>query len=159
MPIEALVDHPLAMTLPAAGFGILFRLLMHFWLSECRELPKSDRELRSIGRAHVPVWKAYKADIFECFEAIKPSMVAYLHERVTKANGLRIAARAGQAARKARSVATHIAEASPATEMLTSPQREANAVARPAGRAKTKRVESQRDEALAAARMTDRIAA
>ncbi len=33
MPVEELHRNPLAMTLPAAGFGMLFRLVLHFWVT------------------------------------------------------------------------------------------------------------------------------
>jgi hypothetical protein len=53
MPVPCLIDHPEAMALPAAAFGMLSRLCLHFWATECRPLPESQDELRSIVRAHL----------------------------------------------------------------------------------------------------------
>jgi hypothetical protein len=36
IPIEGLIDHPQAMALPAAAYGMLCRLSHHFWATECR---------------------------------------------------------------------------------------------------------------------------
>jgi hypothetical protein len=51
MPIEGLIDHPDAIALPAAAYGMLARLCGHFWATECRPLPESQDELRSVVRA------------------------------------------------------------------------------------------------------------
>ncbi|MDE2570885.1 MAG: hypothetical protein KGM93_18445 [Sphingomonadales bacterium] len=84
MPIEALVDHPEAMTLPTAGFGILLRLVLHFWATECRPLPVADHELRSIARAHAPTWRRWKPVVLRVFEACRPELDAYYDLRETK---------------------------------------------------------------------------
>lgn len=74
MPIEKLANHPEAMTLSAAGFGILMRLSLHFWLSECRPLPKVKDELFSIGRAHRPTWRRWKPCILRILAEITPDL-------------------------------------------------------------------------------------
>lgn len=155
MPVDGLFGHPDLLTMPAAGAGMVLRLLLHFWATDCRPLPKADHELKAIARAHTPTWVTWKSSVLKVVADMEPALVAYWNERTTKSKGLRIAAREGQAARKARSVASHIAQTSPAPEMLTLPAREANAVERPVSRAKAK----ASVEAKALATMTDRQAA
>jgi uncharacterized protein YdaU (DUF1376 family) len=152
MPVDGLALHPLATTLPAAGYGILMRLLMHFWVTDLAPLPKSDRELRSIGRAHVPVWKAHKDAILSVFNDISGELVAYHRMRATKADELRIAARRNAAEVKARARAAHLAKASPALASPLAPTTEANPTPRPVPVAK-------RVARKPTARMSDRRAA
>ena len=102
MPIAVIADHPEALTLPAAGFGMLARLCLHFWATECRPLPKSECELRSIARVHSPAWNKHKAAILRVFEDWRPSAEAYYRKREGAARGLKIAARNGGAANAAR---------------------------------------------------------
>lgn len=88
MPIEGLVDHPEAMTLPAAAFGMLARLTIHFWVTECRSLPMADHELRSISRGHAPTWRHWKAIILGIFESIRPKMEAAWQARENRVGNL-----------------------------------------------------------------------
>ena len=88
MPIEALNDHPEAMTLPAAAFGMLMRLTLHFWSTDCRPLPIADHELRGICRAHAPTWRHWKASILRIFEAIRPEWEAARRARENRVENL-----------------------------------------------------------------------
>lgn len=88
MPVETIIDHPDFIAMPAAGRGILFSLLTHFWSTECRPLPKSDRELRSIGRAHVPTWKHWGASVLKVFNDVRPVLESYKNIRDMKATTL-----------------------------------------------------------------------
>jgi hypothetical protein len=88
MPIEGLIDHPEAMTLPAAAFGMLTRLTLHFWSTECRTLPIADHELRSISRGHAPTWRHWKASILRIFEAIRPGLESAWRARENRAGNL-----------------------------------------------------------------------
>ena len=51
MPVEALIDSPDFLAMPAAGAGIVIRMALHFWQTDCRPLPVADHELRNIARA------------------------------------------------------------------------------------------------------------
>lgn len=113
MPVEPFVDHPLILTFPAAGFGILMRLALHFWTTECRPLPIADHELRAIGRVHTPTWRHWKAPVMQAFHEIQPELEAYFRLRearqthltrlgtigggVTRLKALRVAARSPEA--------------------------------------------------------------
>lgn len=92
MPVEALVDHPEFIALPAAGRGILLSLLLHFWTTELRPLPKSDRELRSIGRAHVPTWKHWNQAILRVFADVAPALETYYRLRQVRGTSLSVMA-------------------------------------------------------------------
>lgn len=71
---ELLTTHPLALTLPAAAFGMLCRLLFHFIMTEARPLPKDSDDLRGIMRAHRPTWNHHKADIMAVFNDLAPKL-------------------------------------------------------------------------------------
>jgi uncharacterized protein YdaU (DUF1376 family) len=101
MPIEGLIDHPLAMTFPAAAYGMLCRLSDHFWATECRPLPKSQDELRSIARVHKPTWRRWNANILKVFEDIRPELERYYQWRESKASTIRMVGARGRAVREA----------------------------------------------------------
>ena len=48
IPVEGILYHPDFVAMPATGAGIPFRLVLHFWQTECRPLPVADHKLRSI---------------------------------------------------------------------------------------------------------------
>jgi uncharacterized protein YdaU (DUF1376 family) len=101
MPIEGLIDQPLAIALPAAAYGMLCRLFHHFWATECRPLPKSQDELRSIARAHLPTWRRWNANILKVFEDIRPELERYYRWRESKASTIRMVGARGRAVREA----------------------------------------------------------
>ncbi len=95
IPCEGLIDHPSALTLPAAGYGMLLRLCLHFWATECEPLPINDDELQSIARAHKPTWRKWKAQILAVFDDVSPDMERYYLLRVQRKTHL---SRLGQTA-------------------------------------------------------------
>jgi hypothetical protein len=88
MPVEGLIYNPDFIAMPAAGRGILFSLVLHFWQTECRALPTADHELRNIGRAHAPTWRHWKAQVLKVFGDIRPTLEAYYSARENKAANL-----------------------------------------------------------------------
>ena len=105
LPIEPILRHPLALTLPAAGSGMLFRLVAFWWESECRQLPRADHDLKAIVRAHPQTWCDHKASILQVFADIEPELHAYYTARTLKRDGLRIAARNGNSMKTAHALA------------------------------------------------------
>ena len=81
MPVEPFIDHPEALTFPAAGFGILMRVALHFWNTECRPLPTADHEMRNISRAHAPTWRHWKEPIMRVFKEVEPELRGYFLRR------------------------------------------------------------------------------
>ena len=73
-PIELLVQNPIVLTFPAAAFGILARVVIHYWLTDCRPLPTQPDELNSIGRAQRPTMKQWKPQIMAVFNEIQPEL-------------------------------------------------------------------------------------
>lgn len=88
MPVEILADNQLAMTLPAAAFGMTARLILHFHISGCRPLPIADHELKSIARAHAPTWRHWKPQVMEVVNACLPEIEAYTRKRNGNRQGL-----------------------------------------------------------------------
>jgi hypothetical protein len=72
--LEILAHHPLAMTLPAAGYGMLCRLIFHYILTDCRPLPKISDDLCGIMRAHRPTFNTHRADIMAVFNDLAPQL-------------------------------------------------------------------------------------
>lgn len=125
MPIEPILDHPLAMTLGAAAFGALTRLCFHFYASECRELPKGDYELRLIARAHGPTWRANCNEILQVFQDVRPALEQFHRQRDARENVINFArvraAWATNSKRKAQALQT---QSPPQTLTPTAPTRE-----------------------------------
>jgi uncharacterized protein YdaU (DUF1376 family) len=84
LPVESILYHPDFIAMPAAGAGILFRLVLHFWQTECRPLPAADHELRSIARAHAPTWRHWRAQVLSVFDAVRPALEGYYELRLNK---------------------------------------------------------------------------
>jgi len=103
-PVESLIDHPDAIALPAAGFGILMRLFLHFWLTRCQPLPGADHELRGIGRVHLPTWCRWKAIVLKILEDIRPQLEAYYALRESRRAALSIGAHTTNAKRGAKAL-------------------------------------------------------
>lgn len=88
MPVEALIDDPLGITFPSAAFGMLAKLCLYFWNSECRPIPISDEHIRQIVGAHKPTWRRWNTQILEVFERVRPELESYFQSRETKASTL-----------------------------------------------------------------------
>ena len=71
---EMLTNHPLALTLPAAAFGMLCRLVFHYIMTECRPIPPDGDNLRGIMRAHRSTWTEHKKDILSVFQDLAPKL-------------------------------------------------------------------------------------
>lgn len=87
MPVEGLLDHPEVSTFSALTFGMLVRILTHYWHSECRPLPEG-ADLRAVARAHPPTWKIWKPTILKVFADLKPELDRYYLARENKTDAL-----------------------------------------------------------------------
>lgn len=88
MPIEIVARHPAVLALSAAGFGMLMRLSIHFWQTECRPLPTGDNELYCIARAHRPTWRRYKTSILRILADVKPELERAWTSRQNRRNNV-----------------------------------------------------------------------
>lgn len=128
-PIDLLVLNPIVLTFPAAAFGILARVVIHYWLTDCRPLPTQPDEFNSIGRAQRPTMKQWKPQIMAVFNEIQPELDkrfrAYQNRR---ANVLRLA-ETGRTVYKLKALAKRYADQPPETLTPPTPKRAARIVA------------------------------
>jgi hypothetical protein len=71
-PIELLARHSAALALPSAGSGMVTRILIYYWLTDCRPLPKNITELCGIARAHKPTFALYRQDLLLVINDLAP---------------------------------------------------------------------------------------
>ena len=128
-PIDLLVLNPIVLTFPAAAFGILARVVIHYWLTDCRPLPTQPDEFNSIGRAQRPTMKQWKPQIMAVFHEIQPELdkrfSAYQNRR---ANVLRLA-ETGRTINKLKALSKRHAAQPPDTLTPQTPKRAARIVA------------------------------
>ena len=132
MPVEALVDHPEAMTLPAAAFGMLARLALHFHASQCRPLPTADHELMHIARAHAPTWRHWKARVLAILDDVKPGIEAYQRQCEGRRQGLINAAHSSNATARLNALSKATRSAPPSLAAPFQPKRDPPKAPRPA---------------------------
>jgi hypothetical protein len=140
IPLEIVTDCPGASLLPAAAFGSLMRLVVHFWQSDCRPLPQSGDRLFVLASAHRPTWSHHKVEIMRIFNECAPQLEAALKARQNKLNVLAELRERGVAARRKRRLEKAIA-APAVSEPAPAPRRETPAKEIPAapGRGFTER--------------------
>ena len=80
--LEPFAYHPEIIALPSIVSGALLRLVVHWYLTDCRELPKADHELAAIARAHRTTWRKYNADILRLFGELRTELLAIEARRV-----------------------------------------------------------------------------
>jgi len=125
MPVSPLYDHPAALYLPAAGFGMVTRLCLHFWATDCRPLPTDDSSLMQIARAHRPTWRHWKSEIMAILADMLPELQAAKAQRDARKSNLIAAQYASIAARKAaRLAASNAPPALPVHAMPHIPRKE-----------------------------------
>lgn len=84
LPVESLADHPSVIAMPCSAAGMLFRLVLHFWMTECKPMPTSDGELKMIARAHTPTWITHRAEVIKVFQELRPEFEDYFCLRKKK---------------------------------------------------------------------------
>ena len=123
--LEILAHHPLAMTLPAAGYGMLCRLIFHYILTDCRPLPKISDDLCGIMRAHRPTFNTHRADIMAIFNDLAPKLIAADRLHQQRRAAVTAAGEAGRAAQRLRALANKPARPpADAALAVTAPKRE-----------------------------------
>lgn len=88
MPIEGLVDHPIAMSAPPSVYGSICRLTLHWWVTYPEPMPTGDAELRNLARTSAKVWLEHKHRILQVLSDIKPAMEGYWRMRTGSERGL-----------------------------------------------------------------------
>jgi len=122
--IDLLAHHPLALTLPAAGFGMLCRLVFHFIATHCQPIPKMSDDLCGIMRAHRPTFNTHRADIMAVFRELEPQLIAAQAEYQRKREQVLAMGERGRTAQRLHTLAKRGARSKPADPMqITTPKR------------------------------------
>lgn len=141
MPVTALIDSPDFLAMPAAGAGIVIRLALHFWQTECRPLPVADHELRNISRAHAPTWRHWKPTALKVFEQMRPSLERYHQTRTNGESAMRLVSyRAAMRNNAQRRTAALSSAHTPQPLSLSAPRREPQPPVRHAADTQTARI-------------------
>ena len=74
LPLESFVAHPKIVGLSTAALGLLTRLVLHYWLTDCAPLPSTDYQLFMLARAHKPTWALAKSDIKAILQDVIPEL-------------------------------------------------------------------------------------
>ena len=129
-PLHLLADHPAALALPAAGFGMLCRLIIHFWLTDCKPIPKNNDELASVMRAHKPTLSVWRDQILLIFADLRPQIEQHLKNYKTKISTIKRIGQRGNDTRRAQAMQDRVvalpAAADPAALHPLRPVRQRN---------------------------------
>jgi len=114
LPVAELISHPNYIAMPCAGVGIVFRLIIHYWVTECAALPSAERELVAIARAHRATWRRHRLSVMVILADVLPILYrAHVH-RLARRQNLLLASQAGVASReRSRVLRSHTARAEP----------------------------------------------
>jgi len=122
--IDLLAHHPIALTLPAAGFGMLCRLVFHFISTQCRPIPKMSDDLCGIMRAHRPTFNTHKADIMAVFRELEPQLIEAQRLYELRRAAITAAGESGRATQRLRAMGKKLPRSKPADPMqITTPKR------------------------------------
>ncbi len=81
LPIEIVTDHADVLALPVSAYGMLLKLVVHFWQTNCQPLPTDNDRLFSIAQAHRSTWVSHKAAILRIFNESAPVLEAAMRAR------------------------------------------------------------------------------
>ena len=122
--IDMLTQHPLALTLPAAGFGMLARLVFHFIATNCRPIPPEGDDLRGIMRAHRGTWTQHRESILAVFRELEPQLIEAQRLYELRRAAITAAGEHGRAAQRLRAMGNRPPRSKPADPMqITAPKR------------------------------------
>jgi len=122
--IDMLTQHPLALTLPAAGFGMLCRLLFHFIATNCRPIPPESDDLRGIMRAHRGTWTQHRESILAVFRDLEPQLIEAQRLYELRRAAITAAGESGRAAQRLRAMGNRPPRSKPTDPMqVTTPKR------------------------------------
>ena len=128
-PIHLVRAHPVALAMGSAAIGILYRILEHYWATDCRDLPERDQDMMALARAHRATWVAHKQEIYEVLRDLAPAIreawrkreinnvnLMQLRERAAAARAAKLIERRGQAG-----VSALVASIAPVSSPATAP--------------------------------------
>jgi hypothetical protein len=122
--IDLLAHHPVALTLPAAGFGMLCRLLLHFIATDCRPIPPEGDDLRGIMRAHRGTWTQHRESIMAVFRELEPQLIRAQEIYKQRRAAVTAAGEKGRSVQRLAALAKRGARSKPTDPMqITTPKR------------------------------------
>ena len=74
LPVEVFALHPGILRMNTAAYGAFWRLVLHFWMTDCSPLPETDHQRFLIARAHKPTWCASRDEIRVILDEICPEL-------------------------------------------------------------------------------------
>jgi len=101
MPVEAIIDHPGLMLEKSFVFGIVMRLLLHYWNTDCAPLTTETKDLESIARAGEHAFEQHAARFMPIVYDILPTLDHYYAVRVNRLNHVRNLSQLGVGVRRA----------------------------------------------------------
>jgi hypothetical protein len=131
MPIHLVANHPRALALNSAGYGMLMRLVGHYWLTECHPLPTTDHQLLVLARAHKPTWYQERETIKAILEDLKPQFERAYERRLEMRDNL-----------------SRLRDRNASVRRLERAARKANAATDPAPVVQPKRKQANREPAI-----------
>ena len=132
LPVELIFDHPQLNALPIAGFGMVLKIILHFWHGECANPNMSDERLFSISQAHKPTWHVHRPVIKTILADVLPVLARAWHTRMNRR--IRLAERGleGASARRLDALRKKTAPALTIGETITTPRVARDKIAAPA---------------------------
>lgn len=130
IPLEIVTDRADVMALPVSAYGMLLKLVVHYWQTDCRPLPADNDRLFSIATAHRSTWVAHKSEIMRIVVECAPALEHALKARQNKLNVLAELRERGHAASRKRKLEKAIAAA--AGDPAPAPRRDQAAKEAPA---------------------------
>lgn len=88
MPIEAIADNQKLAVLPIAGYGMVLRILIHFWANDCRVRPTTDNMMYAWSHAHRPTWMLHRLAIKDILAELLPELEKHWLWRQAKLDSL-----------------------------------------------------------------------
>ena len=76
MPREIVTQHPRVVAMNSAAYGMLNRILDHFWATDCAPLPETDFQILMLSRAHKPTWAQNRDEIKAVLRDVTPELAA-----------------------------------------------------------------------------------
>ena len=102
---DSLFDDPAYRRLPAAGVGMLWRLVEHIHKTDYAPLPTASAERQALARAHPSTWKAHRDQILALIDRWYPKGASYHAQRQLGRWTLQSASAAAHASKARRRIA------------------------------------------------------
>ena len=100
IPFVKVLDDRRVIALPPAGFGCLWRILFHYWLTGCEPLSESEDRLFVIAQAPRATWRWHRDTILAVCKDYAPALAHAYQVRLTKRSLIKTVSERGSAQRQ-----------------------------------------------------------